>query len=884
MKKLVAVIAILAVCSSFAYLGAVHPKTASADGTMQEVFIKDYGTNMDLEQEYAVPMPNGDVVVFGMAKTHSTDGRDFFLMRVTEKGRIVWAKRYARKGDETIIDYTDAKPTSDGGIILTAITGGNRNRLAVVKINGNGNIEWQKVFPEYEAAAWDIIQTSDGGFVIGMQMYPPKGSGQDLYSYGFLLTKLDKSGGVLWSKIYYETNATDAGAFLAEDNNGNIIASGRRYPPKGGSSDPLLLKVGKDGKLIWEEEIKCGPKDDGGDGIIKALDGNGFVVAGWTHSLGSGNYDEMIYKISNDGELQWLKTYGWNKYDVGVLIFPANNGYTSFMKTESIDENKTDSVYFKIDSDGNVLFSKVLTANRDFIGDDIGICQTADNGLMFPISSESFSDRNIWNDLVMVKTDSDGNVPGCKYIKDAKLKAVDHTKSVTVVRFTPKVQDVSLKEEDAGFNAVALKLNVKTVCQPEPEKVVLLSPKDKSSSQIPVTLKWQDTPNADTYEVQLADKSDFSNVILDKVVEEPSFTVPTDKIEKGKTYYWRVRGINALNKGDWSEIFSFSTIDLPSKPSVSVSLSNGGATLSWEQVKQGTYPIKGYAIYRGEEKGKEDLSHPIATVDANTTQYTDKTVEVGKTYYYIVKAFDDQTPPNYSKPSNEVSIEIKDTTPPIITINSPEDGAETSDDFVSVSGTITDDLSGIDSATINGNSLTLNSDGSFSTTVSLTEGDNTITITATDKAGNKATKTITVTYKPKTVITLQPDNPMMTVNGVQQEIDPGRGTKPVIIPKWGRTVVPIRAIVEALGGTIEWDGTERKVTINFNGTIIELWIDKPQARVNGEMKWIDPNNHDVKPIIINSRTMLPLRFVAENLGCTVQWDAATRTITITYTP
>ncbi len=134
----------------------------------------------------------------------------------------------------------------------------------------------------------------------------------------------------------------------------------------------------------------------------------------------------------------------------------------------------------------------------------------------------------------------------------------------------------------------------------------------------------------------------------------------------------------------------------------------------------------------------------------------------------------------------------------------------------------------------------------------------------------------------QTVIKLQPDNEMMTVNGVQQEIDPGRGTKPVIIPKWGRTVVPIRAIVEALGGTIEWDGVARKVTIHFNGTTIELWIDNPKARVNGTAKWIDSNNHDVKPIIVNGRTMLPLRFVAENLGCTVDWNGTTRTITLTY--
>ncbi len=136
--------------------------------------------------------------------------------------------------------------------------------------------------------------------------------------------------------------------------------------------------------------------------------------------------------------------------------------------------------------------------------------------------------------------------------------------------------------------------------------------------------------------------------------------------------------------------------------------------------------------------------------------------------------------------------------------------------------------------------------------------------------------------KSRIIITLKPGDPYMTVNGVKKEIDPGRGTKPVIIPKWSRTVVPIRAIVEALGGTIEWDGKERKVTINFNETTIELWIGKPQARVNGVMKWIDENNHNVKPIIINDRTMLPLRFVVENLGCKVNWDPASKTITIIF--
>ncbi|MCD6107389.1 MAG: hypothetical protein J7J57_04200 [Caldisericaceae bacterium] len=236
---------------------------------------------------------------------------------------------------------------------------------------------------------------------------------------------------------------------------------------------------------------------------------------------------------------------------------------------------------------------------------------------------------------------------------------------------------------------------------------------------------------------------------------------------------------------------------IPSVPkNLTTTVSNKTITLNWPSSTQGTYPIAGYAIYKGTTSGGES-SVPIGTVNASTTTYTDKNVTLGITYYYYVKAFDNQSPANYSESSNEVSALCKKLVQEII-------------------------------------------------------------------------------------IKLWPDNPMMTVNGSLQEIDPGRGTKPVIITEWSRTVVPIRAIVEALGGTIGWGGTERKVTINFKGTVIELWIDSSKARVNSNAVYIDPDNHGVKPIIVNSRTMLPLRFVAESLGCDVGWDNDTRTITITY--
>jgi len=142
-----------------------------------------------------------------------------------------------------------------------------------------------------------------------------------------------------------------------------------------------------------------------------------------------------------------------------------------------------------------------------------------------------------------------------------------------------------------------------------------------------------------------------------------------------------------------------------------------------------------------------------------------------------------------------------------------------------------------------------------------------------------ANHTIEATFEKQstqTVIVLKIGSSSFTVNGETRYLD----SPPVI--KNSRTLVPIRAIVEALGGTISWDPTERKVTVTLGSTTIELWIGKNTARVNGVSKLIDSTNSNVVPEIINGRTMLPLRFVTENLGCTVQWDGSTQTITITY--
>ena len=121
------------------------------------------------------------------------------------------------------------------------------------------------------------------------------------------------------------------------------------------------------------------------------------------------------------------------------------------------------------------------------------------------------------------------------------------------------------------------------------------------------------------------------------------------------------------------------------------------------------------------------------------------------------------------------------------------------------------------------------------------------------------------------VVSLQIGNPIMEVNGAETEIDKGRGTEPII--RNGRTLVPIRAITEAFGGSVFWDETSQSVLLNMEDDTIKLVIDSKTAYLNSNSETLD-----VAPTVINGRTMLPIRFVAEGFNLGVAWDGEAQRI------
>ncbi len=125
------------------------------------------------------------------------------------------------------------------------------------------------------------------------------------------------------------------------------------------------------------------------------------------------------------------------------------------------------------------------------------------------------------------------------------------------------------------------------------------------------------------------------------------------------------------------------------------------------------------------------------------------------------------------------------------------------------------------------------------------------------------------TMMVKKTIKLAVNRKSLTVNDKTIELD-----QAPILEK-GTTLVPVRFIIDAMGGTVDWEGTTQKVTLYREGKRIELWIGNADLNVNGQIA-----TSLLPPRIQNQRTMVPLRVISEQMGWEVSWDQATKSITL----
>jgi hypothetical protein len=332
---------------------------------------------------------------------HDTVGPDWssvYLVRTDENGDTLWTKTI---GGAYSTEGNCVRQTSDGGLIVAGTTisvpGGNP-AIYLVKTDANGNEAWSRTLGNPDnAVGHSVLETSDGGFVVVGSTYPA-GHGVDVY-----LVRTDADGDTIWTKaLGGEGDDWAESVTLNEDGGFTIAGSTQSFGA--GSYDVYLIRTAATGDTLWTRTFG-GPDDDRGYAAQQTSDG-GFIVTG---GVTSSSVLRGIYLVRTDagGDTVWTRTIleGENTSAGKSIQQTEDGGYVVAGYTGSIGAGWDDVLLTRIDASGSTLWIKTFGGPE--ADDGYSVQQTSDHG--FIIAGATWSFDGGYSDVYLIKTDSLGN-------------------------------------------------------------------------------------------------------------------------------------------------------------------------------------------------------------------------------------------------------------------------------------------------------------------------------------------------------------------------------------------------------------------------------------------------------------------------------------------
>ncbi len=362
----------------------------------QIMFQRHYGGNADDYGSKVLQMDDGGYLVASITESYGAGYGDIYLIRTNEYGDVLWTKTYGGIDD----DVPNAMiKTNDANIIIAGSTrsyGAGSKDFYLLKINQNGDTLWTKTYGGIsEESAYDVIQTSDGGFfIIGNSL---------TYTFGFssvYVVKTNSTGEIIWSKSYEKANANSGVSAIQLSDNGFFFC-GVAQQSLINTSDCYFIRTNAQGDTIWTKTF--GGNDY--DGAFQCYDaGDGIIVSGTTKSFGAGNNDIFLGKFDYNGNNIWYKTYGGAGDEIGGRFARTNdNGYILTGYTSSYGMGNQDVYLIKTDNHGDTIWTKTFGyASIEFA---ISVIQTSDNGYAISGYTNNFS---AGFDVYLIKTNSQG--------------------------------------------------------------------------------------------------------------------------------------------------------------------------------------------------------------------------------------------------------------------------------------------------------------------------------------------------------------------------------------------------------------------------------------------------------------------------------------------
>lgn len=388
----------------------------SLGGTLSDALDKGNSISGNFRQT-----PDGGYILAG--HSFSNDGdvsghnglsstSDMWVVKLDSLGGIDWERSLGGSGDEV---GHGVIPTSDGGYIAIGeswsddgdvsghIGSPDTSDIWVVKLDANGNIQWER---SYGGSHWDFgvhIEEVNGGYVfIGDTRSNDNDVSVNKGLIDIWVVRTDYSGNIIWEKTYGGSsgerpriiNQTDDGGFVCTgfttSSDGDV--SNNQNP--GFLFEIWAFKIDSIGNIDWDRCFGGSSLDQGAD-IIQTMDG-GYALTGYgvstdgdmTCNPGMGTTTAWFAKLDVSGNLQWSRCYGGSNNDKGRSVSQtADGGYLIGGIAKSIDgdlsfnNGEEDCWIVKTDSLGNIEWEKAY-GGSGFDGLTAAIL-TADGGIAF---------------------------------------------------------------------------------------------------------------------------------------------------------------------------------------------------------------------------------------------------------------------------------------------------------------------------------------------------------------------------------------------------------------------------------------------------------------------------------------------------------------------
>ena len=383
-------------------------------------------------------------------------------------------KKIGGTGEEVIYSMTTAH---DSAIVVAgySTSEGRAKEIFISKLSLNGDTVWAYVYGgEKTDIAYSINPTNDNGFLISGQTTSFNSKKTDVF-----IMKIDKDGNILWSRIY-GGRLVDIGFDAKQTSDDGYIIVGESNSFEAKASDAFVIKLDSRGQIQWSN-LYGGDTIDYASKVIETI--NGYLIGGETNSYDSTSWDVWMIQLDWDGNVAWSKTYGGgleDNFDDLILDTDEKERYVFVGSTESFGHKNRDVLFTRIEGNGDPSLVRTYGGDQS---DEAKTVIKIDDGYILSGFSNSFNEELTDEDVYLLKLNSKGHI---KYSKSFGNREGDYSWGMTYLDNT-----IFLGGHTNSFGEFKSEKHMYLLGIPEKRTIQTCELSNVQSISIPHDLLWE---------------------------------------------------------------------------------------------------------------------------------------------------------------------------------------------------------------------------------------------------------------------------------------------------------------------------------------------------------------------------------------------------------